>query len=74
MLALGVIQIIVGGALCVFTCGLGASIGSSMLMEGISDVMTGVRDGIVNRSFSWKQYGIQKAINYVSSVVLLGKI
>lgn len=74
VLALGLGQAILGGALCVFTLGAGATVGASFLQEGISDLYTAVKDGIINRDFSWAAYGFQKAVSLVVSVCCLGKL
>lgn len=73
VLALGIGQAVLGGALCIFTVGAGSTFGSSFLTEGISDIITAVKDGIITRTFSWAEYGIQKAISYVSSILCMGK-
>lgn len=70
--ALGLAQIVGGAALAVFTLGAGASIGMGLLSEGISDLITAVKDGIINRDFSWVSYGIQKAISLTVSLVCAG--
>jgi hypothetical protein len=58
--------------LAVFTVGAGISIGIGILMEGISDVITCIKDGIINKNFSWKSWGISKAISYTVSIVCAG--
>ncbi|CAF3974687.1 unnamed protein product, partial [Rotaria sp. Silwood1] len=50
----------------------GSSIGLGLLSEGISDLITAVKDGIINRDFSWVAYGIQKAISLTVSIVCAG--
>lgn len=70
--ALGIGQLIAGAALAVFTLGAGASIGMGLITEGVSDLITAVKDGIINRDFSWVSYGIQKAINLTVSLVCAG--
>lgn len=74
VLALGIGQAVLGGALCIFTLGVGSSLGMTFITEGLSDILTAVKDGIINRSFSWVEYGIQKAISYVASIMCMGKL
>jgi hypothetical protein len=74
VLALGIGQALLGGALCVFTLGAGSTFGMTFLTEGISDIVTAIKDGIINRTFSWVEYGIQKAISYVASILCMGKL
>ncbi|CAF4121327.1 unnamed protein product [Rotaria magnacalcarata] len=70
--ALGLSQLVAGAALAVFTLGAGASIGMGLITEGVSDLITAVKDGIINRDFSWVSYGIQKAISLTVSLVCAG--
>ena len=70
--ALGLAQLVAGAALTVFTLGAGASIGMGLITEGVSDLITAVKDGIINRDFSWVSYGIQKAISLTVSLVCAG--
>ncbi|CAM2724787.1 unnamed protein product [Rotaria socialis] len=70
--AIGLAQVVGGAALAVFTLGAGSSIGMGLLTEGISDLITAVKDGIINRDFSWVSYGIQKAISLTVSLVCAG--
>ncbi|CAF1431542.1 unnamed protein product, partial [Didymodactylos carnosus] len=69
---LGLAQIIVGGALAVFTLGAGSSIGMGLISERVSDLITAVKDGIINRDFSWASYAVQKAISLTVSIVCAG--
>lgn len=69
---IGLVQMVAGAAFILFTCGLGATIGSAFLSEGISDLITAVQDGIINRDFNWKSWGIQKAISLTVSVICAG--
>lgn len=70
--AIGLGQIFIGAAIAIFSVGSAMSVGLGVLMEGISDVITGIKDGIINRNFSWKNWGIQKAISYTISIVCAG--
>jgi preprotein translocase subunit SecA len=70
LLALG--QMIGGAALTVFTLGAGSSIGMGLITEGVSDLITAVKDGIINRSLDWASWAIQKAISLTVSIVCAG--
>ncbi|CAF4493041.1 unnamed protein product, partial [Didymodactylos carnosus] len=70
--ALGLAQLVRGAALVVFTLGAGASIGLGFIIEGVGDLITAVKDGIINRDFNWVSYGIQKAISLTVSLVCAG--
>ncbi|CAM4888627.1 unnamed protein product [Rotaria socialis] len=70
--SLALAQIVGGAALAVFTLGAGSTIGMGLLSEGISDLITAVVDGIINRDFSWASYAIQKAISMTVSLVCAG--
>ncbi|CAF1345422.1 unnamed protein product, partial [Didymodactylos carnosus] len=69
---IGLAQIIIGGALAVFILGVGSTIGMGLISEGISDIIIAVKDGIINRDFSWASYAIQKAISLTVSIVCAG--
>ncbi|UJR29897.1 hypothetical protein I4U23_017445 [Adineta vaga] len=69
---MGIGQALVGVSLAVFSAGAGAGFGLSILQEGISDLITCVKDGIINRNFSWKQWGIQKAISFAITIACAG--
>ncbi|MDR0329936.1 MAG: hypothetical protein LBH99_04700 [Rickettsia sp.] len=69
---LGLGQLIAGGAIAVFTLGAGSTIGMGLISEGVSDLITAIKDGIINRDFSWESYGIQKAISITVSLVCAG--
>lgn len=72
LLLLGFGQLIGGAALTVFSF-VGASFGMSLIAEGISDIVTAVKDGIINRcDFNWAKWGIEKAISLTVSVVCAG--
>ena len=72
VLLIGIVQIVAGAAIAVFSFGAAASFGVGMIMEGVSDVVTAVVDGIINRNFSWKNWTIMKAISYTVSIVCAG--
>ncbi|CAF1368755.1 unnamed protein product [Didymodactylos carnosus] len=69
---LGIAQIVAGGALAVFTLGAGSSFAMDLISEGVGDLIIAVKDGIINRDFSWASYGIQKAISLTVSIVCAG--
>ncbi|CAG9116150.1 unnamed protein product [Plutella xylostella] len=72
LLVLGLGQLIAGAALAVYTLGSGATLAMNLITEGISDIITAVKDGIINRDFSWASWAIQKAISITISVVCAG--
>lgn len=72
LLTLGFTQLIVGAALAVFTLGAGASLAMSLIIEGISDIITAIKDGIINRDFDWATWAIQKAISITVSIICAG--
>lgn len=69
---IGLAQMVAGAAIAIFSFGAASSFGIGMIMEGVSDVVTAVRDGIINRNFDWKNWGIMKAISYTVSIVVAG--
>ena len=70
--ALGLAQLIAGAAITVFSLGSGITVGMGLMVEGVSDLIIAVKDGIINRDFSWVTYGIQKAISLTVSLVCAG--
>lgn len=68
----GLAQMVAGAALMVYTLGTGATFGAGLLTDGIGDLITAVQDGIINRDFSWKTWGIQKVISLTISVACAG--
>ncbi|KAK0174293.1 hypothetical protein PV327_011004, partial [Microctonus hyperodae] len=72
LLTLGLTQLIIGAALTVFTLGAGATFGMSLIIEGISDIITAIKDGIINRDFDWATWIIQKAISLTVSIICAG--
>ncbi|CAM2721942.1 unnamed protein product [Rotaria socialis] len=70
--ALGIAQLVGGAAIAVFSLGAGTSVGMGLMFEGVSDLINAVKDGIINRDFSWVSYGIQKAISLTVSLVCAG--
>lgn len=73
MFALGILQAVAGGLLVVFTGGAMATLGSALISEGISDMVFAVKSCLIDRDFSWKDYGIHKAISLAVTVLTLGK-
>jgi hypothetical protein len=47
-------------------------IGKALMTEGFNDMVTAVKDCLINRDFSWKSYGIQKAISVVATILTCG--
>lgn len=71
VVALGVGQIVGGVCLAALTCGLGVSLGISLIGEGVNDILFGIR-GAISRRFSWKDYAIQKGVSLTICFVTLG--
>ena len=69
---IGFVQLIVGAVLILGTGGFMGSVGYAMMSEGVSDMITVVKDGIINRNFDWASWGIQKAVSLVVSVICAG--
>ncbi|EFA85914.1 helicase [Heterostelium album PN500] len=72
LIFIGVAQIVVGAVITVVTEGIGAPVGVALMAEGISDIITAVHEGIIERTFTWKQWGIEKAISLTVSVITAG--
>ncbi|KAF6733932.1 Protein translocase subunit SecA [Oryzias melastigma] len=68
---LGVLQIVAGVLLAVFTCGTLAQVGIGLITEGISDCIYGI-EALVTGEFSWKDWAIQKAISIGVSLLTAG--
>ncbi|XP_041981768.1 uncharacterized protein LOC121735157 [Aricia agestis] len=72
LLFIGLGQLIIGAALTVFTLGAGATIGMGLIGEGVSDIITAVKDGIFNRDFDWATWALMKAISIAVTVCCAG--
>ncbi|KPJ20365.1 Protein translocase subunit secA [Papilio machaon] len=72
LLGIGFGQLIIGAAITVFSLGTGATIGMGLITEGVSDIITAVKDGIINRDFDWAMWGLMKVISLTVSVVCAG--
>lgn len=68
---LGVLEIVAGVLLTVFTLGLGATIGNMLIAEGVGDLIYSITSALTGQ-FSWKHYAIQKAISVVITVATVG--
>ena len=68
---LGLAQAAVGAAIIVFSSGTAINIGSMFLSEGINDMIFAIKCGITGE-FSWKEYGIQKAISLTITLATCG--
>ncbi|XP_023820907.1 uncharacterized protein LOC105357957 [Oryzias latipes] len=68
---LGVLQIVAGVLLAVFTCGALAQVGFGLISEGVSDCIYGI-EALVTGEFSWKDWAIQKAISVGVSLITFG--
>jgi hypothetical protein len=69
--ALGTAQIIGGVLLSTFTCGIGFSLGASLIAEGVSDLYFALK-GTISRNINWKDYAMQKAISLAICFLTLG--
>lgn len=70
-LLLGFAQVLGGAAVCIFSCGAAASFGLGLITEGISDMTEGIT-GMIDGSFSWAKWAIQKAISLATSLLCWG--
>ncbi|KAM9724268.1 uncharacterized protein ACNS7B_019401 [Menidia menidia] len=68
---LGILQIIGGALLAVFTCGALAQVGMGLITEGISDCITGI-EAMITGKFSWTSWAIDKAISIGLSLIGFG--
>ncbi|XP_008298026.1 uncharacterized protein LOC103370675 [Stegastes partitus] len=68
---LGILQIIAGALLAVFTFGALAQVGMGLITEGISDCISGI-EAMVTGEFSWKSWAINKAISIGISLIGFG--
>uniref|UniRef100_A0A914PSA0 Protein translocase subunit SecA n=1 Tax=Panagrolaimus davidi TaxID=227884 RepID=A0A914PSA0_9BILA len=69
---LGLGQLAAGAATAFFSVGIGIGIGYALIQEGVCDLIAAVKDGIINRNFSWARWGIQKAISLAITVACAG--
>lgn len=69
--ALGTAQIIGGVLLNAFTCGIGHTLGTSLIVEGIGDLYFAFQ-GVISRNINFKEYAIQKGISLALCIVTLG--
>ncbi|OIR57522.1 MAG: protein translocase subunit SecA-like protein, partial [Amphiamblys sp. WSBS2006] len=72
LLALGIVQVVVGGFLTVFTCGVGASMGTTLISEGINDIISAFRDILINRTFDWAYWITMKLFSLVMAFITAG--
>ncbi|XP_068631404.1 uncharacterized protein [Battus philenor] len=72
LLGIGLGQLIIGAAITVFSLGAGANFGMAFISEGISDIITAVKDGIINRDFDWATWALMKIISVTVSIVCAG--
>ena len=72
---LGLLQVVVGITLAVFTVGALANIGMALIGEGIGDMISGA-ESMIKGEFSWEQWGIAKAISIGVSLITgaIGKV
>jgi preprotein translocase subunit SecA len=72
VMAIGLVQMIGGAAMAVFSLGAATQFALGFIAEGVSDLITAVMDGIINRDFSWAAWGMQKAISLTISIACAG--
>ncbi|XP_013143742.1 PREDICTED: uncharacterized protein LOC106107433 [Papilio polytes] len=72
LLGIGFGQLVIGAAITVFSLGAGSSIGMGLISEGVGDIITAVKDGIINRDFDWATWALMKVISLTVSVVCAG--
>ncbi|TGZ55871.1 hypothetical protein CRM22_010276 [Opisthorchis felineus] len=72
MSLIGLTQILIGASLAVFSLGAGSSIGIGLIAEGVGDLITAVKSGIIGRNIDWKAWGVQKTVSLVVTVVCAG--
>ncbi|XP_069380456.1 uncharacterized protein [Paralichthys olivaceus] len=68
---LGILQIVAGALLTAFTFGTLAQVGIGLIVEGISDCITGI-ESMITGEFSWKSWAIGKAISIGISLIGFG--
>ncbi|CAF0939916.1 unnamed protein product [Adineta ricciae] len=71
VVTLGVAQVVTGACLIALTNGIGVTLGTSLIGEGISDIFF-VLQSVWSRNLSLKQYSIQKGISLLLSFSSLG--
>ncbi|XP_062235882.1 uncharacterized protein LOC133932971 [Platichthys flesus] len=68
---LGILQIVGGALLTAFTFGTLAQVGMGLIVEGISDCITGI-ESMITGEFSWQSWAIGKAISIGISLIGFG--
>ena len=68
---IGVLQIVVGVVINVFSLGSLSFLGNALISEGIGDIIFAVQNGI-NGTFSWKAYGDYKWQSLLISITTAG--
>ncbi|XP_053276202.1 uncharacterized protein LOC128437932 [Pleuronectes platessa] len=68
---LGILQIVGGALLTAFTFGTLAQVGMGLIVEGVSDCITGV-ESMITGEFSWQSWAIEKAISIGISLIGFG--
>ncbi|CAG7717821.1 unnamed protein product [Allacma fusca] len=71
---LGLLQITAGICLSVMSGSVGIFFGACLFNEGINDVMYAIQSGLIDRNFSWKDYGINKVRSVSLSIIFGGVI
>ena len=70
---LGVGQIILGAVISVGCPFLAAGLGIPMMIEGVKDVVTGIKSLITGEAIDWSEYWSNKGINYALILATLPK-
>jgi hypothetical protein len=68
---IGLIQVVAGAVLLVLTAGAATTIANALIGEGIGDMIYAAQAGLTG-TFSWKEWGIQKAISVAISIATAG--
>lgn len=69
---IGLAQIVAGAALAVLTVGTATHFGIGLVGEGVSDIITAVKDGIIHRDFSWSKWGCDKLVSMSVTIFTAG--
>ncbi|KAA0704160.1 hypothetical protein E1301_Tti023518 [Triplophysa tibetana] len=68
---LGVVQVLAGILICVFTVGTASQFGMGLISEGVSDMISGI-EGMVKGTFDWVSWAISKSISIGLALITAG--
>ena len=68
---IGLVQVVAGAAVLVLTAGCATVLANALIAEGIGDMIYATQAGL-RGTFSWKEWGEQKAISMVISIATAG--